>query len=100
MIPLTPDTSFEANRGGSVWEKALMYAILAKMILEEYQDELETLLIHGAIKAWDWARTVTRTGLRNVNKINKIYPANVLDSIIDYFQEKRSEDMLAAHLKY
>ena len=103
LIPLTPDTSFRmTNGGGSVWERALMYAILAKIdFLEEYQDELETLLIHGAIKAWDWAKNHYQDRVNKCEiKSNKIYPANVLDSIIDYFsREKDLKNMLAAHLR-
>ena len=59
LIPLTPGTSFQmTNGGGTVSERALMYAILTRIPeIAEYKDELEQLLIYFAEGAWtSWAK--------------------------------------------
>lgn len=103
LIPLTPDTSFRmTNGGGSVKERALMYAILIKIdFLKEYRVELETLLIHGAIKAWGWAKPYYLDRVKECEiKSNNIYPANILDKIFDYFSEdKNFKNLLVTHLQ-
>lgn len=54
LIPLTPDTSFRMTTGGgTVSERALMFAILRRLPqLEPYLPEIETLLKYDAEKAW------------------------------------------------
>ena len=59
LIPLTPDTSFRMTTGGgTVNERALMFAILRRLPeLERYLPELEILLRYDAEKAWaSWCK--------------------------------------------
>ena len=59
LIPLTPQTSFSmTGGGGSVGERALIYAILSRYPpLASYRNELERILRHNAYKSWDhWVK--------------------------------------------
>jgi hypothetical protein len=59
LIPLTPNTSFNmTSGGGSVQERALIYAVLHRYEqLTPYKEDLEKLLIGNATKSWQtWAR--------------------------------------------
>ena len=59
LIPLTPETSFRmTSGGGSVQERALMYAILRRMPdFKGHAASLEKFMIMDAVKAWDgWAK--------------------------------------------
>ena len=54
LIPLTPETSFRmTSGGGSVQERALMYAILRRMPdFKGHAASLEKFMILDAVKAW------------------------------------------------
>ncbi|NLM21236.1 MAG: DEAD/DEAH box helicase family protein [Peptococcaceae bacterium] len=103
LIPLTPDTSFRMTKGGgSVNERALMYALLVRIdFLEEYKKELETLLIHEAKKEWPLKCKYYRDKVNECEvKTKGIYPANILAKILDYFsQDNDLKDMLISHLR-
>lgn len=61
LIPLTPETSFRMTTGGgSVQERALMYAILRRMPdFKGHAASLEKFMIMDAVKAWDgWAKDI------------------------------------------
>ena len=101
LIPLTPDTSFRITTGGgSVSERALMYAVLKRIPkLMAYKNELEEILIYGASKAWDsWARDYYED---RVNKCNDNtggkYPQNIIDSIL---KNENASDLIDKTIKY
>lgn len=103
LIPLTPDTSFRmTSGGGSVRERALMYSILIRIdFIEEYRNELEKLLMHGAVMAWDWYKNhyLERVSKCETQSGGK-YPAEILQKIFDYFsEEKELKNMLVSHLR-
>lgn len=102
LIPLTPGTSFQmTNGGGTVNERALMYAILSRMPeLAEYRAELEQFLIYGAEIAWtDWARNWYENKVAACNaKTNGAYPASVICQIRQYDREDPTLAALTEHL--
>jgi len=102
LIPLTPDTSFRmTNGGGSVEERALIYAVLRRIdFLKPYLKELEELLISSAVKAWGYYKDNFERRVENCHEYSKgDYPANVIRKIDEYDLEKNSKALLIEHLQ-
>lgn len=103
LIPLTPDTSFRmTNGGGSVSERALIFAILKRVdFLKVYVKELEELLIYGATSSWkDWAKNWYEDRVKKCeNASHGEYPKNVIQKVKAYSDEKKLKDMLLKHLQ-
>lgn len=102
LIPLTPGTSFQmTNGGGTVNERALMFAILSRMPeLAEYKTELEQFLIYGAEIAWTgWAKNWYENKVSACEaKTNSVYPASVICQIRRYNREESTLAALTEHL--
>lgn len=102
LIPLTPGTSFQmTNGGGTVSERALMFAILRRVPeLTEYQDELEKLLVYYAGSAWlGWARNWYESRVSACSrKTQGAYPASVIGKIYEYDRERPVLAKLKEHL--
>ena len=102
LIPLTPGTSFQmTNGGGTVSERALMYAILTRVPeIAEYKDELERLLIYFAEGAWTgWAKDWYEDKVvACANKTHGTYPASVIEKIYEYDRELPILEILVEHL--
>ena len=102
LIPLTPETSFRmTSGGGSVQERALMYAILKRMSdFEGRCTSLEKFMILGADKSWDWwAKELFEARVKECENITHgIYPQNVIDKILHYPEYEQIRDMLLNHL--
>ena len=102
LIPLTPGTSFQmTNGGGTVSERALMYAILTRVPeIAEYKDELERLLIYFAEGAWTgWAKDWYEGKVAAcANKTHGTYPASVIEKIYEYDRERPILEILVEHL--
>ena len=103
LIPLTPETSFRMTAGGgSVQERALMFAILKRMPdFKRHITALEKYMVLDAVKAWDdWAKWSFENRVRSCEKLTKgIYPANVIEKIQQYDEYPDIRDMLLNHLK-
>lgn len=102
LIPLTPGTSFQmTSGGGTVNERALMFAILSRMPeLAEYKTELERFLVYGAEIAWTgWARNWYENKVSTCEvKTNGTYPALVIRQIRQYDREEPILAALTEHL--
>ena len=85
LIPLTPGTSFQmTNGGGTVSERALMFAILTRVPeIEEYRDELEKFFIYYAESAWTgWVKVwYENKVIAGEKKTQGAYPASISNSI-------------------
>lgn len=103
LIPLTPETSFRMTAGGgSVQERALMFAILKRMPdFKRHAAALEKLMVMDAVKAWDgWARRNFENRVIRCGKIsNGNYPGNVIQKIVVDPGYEDIRDMLLHHLK-
>ena len=103
LIPLTPVTSFRMTAGGgSVQERALMFAILKRMPdFKRHTASLEKLMVMDAVKAWDgWARRSFENRVIRCGKIsNGNYPGNVIQKIVEDPGYEDIRDMLLHHLK-
>lgn len=102
LIPLTPGTSFQmTSGGGTVNERALMFAILSRMPeLAKYKTELEQFLIYGAEVAWS---NKTKNQYENQvadleTKTNGAYPTSVICQIRQYDREQPTLAALMEHL--
>ncbi|MFQ7677080.1 MAG: restriction endonuclease subunit S [Ruminococcus sp.] len=102
LIPLTPETSFRMTTGGgSVQERALMYAILRRMPdFKGHVTSLEKFMIMDAVKAWDgWAKWNFENRVAECEKMTKgVYPQNVIEKILNYQEYESIRDMLLNHL--
>ena len=102
LIPLTPETSFRmTSGGGSVQERALMYAILRRMPdFKGHAASLEKFMIMDAVKAWDgWAKWNFENRVAECEKMTKgVYPQNVIEKILNYQEYESIRDMLLNHL--
>lgn len=102
LIPLTPETSFRMTTGGgSVQERALMYAILRRMPdFKGHAASLEKFMIMDAVKAWDgWAKWNFENRVAECEKMTKgVYPQNVIEKILNYQEYESIRDMLLNHL--
>lgn len=103
LIPLTPETSFRmTSGGGSVSERALMFAILKRMSFLRYKtSDLEQLMILDGPKAWEqWAKNGFEWRvIESQRNSNKKYPANVIEKIENYEGFEEIKEMLLQHLK-
>jgi len=101
LIPLTPDTSFRlTNGGGTVNERALMFAILSRLPeLQPYLDTLERLFVYGAQGAWySWANDWYNDKVTACeNKTGGTYPANVIQKLYEYEQDRPFIEMVIEH---
>lgn len=101
LIPLTPETSFRmTSGGGSVQERALLYAILKRIPeFSRHKISLEKFMIMDAVKAWDWAKWSFENRVSECEKESAgKYPANVIQKILDYPEYPAIRDMLLNHL--
>lgn len=101
LIPLTPETSFRmTSGGGSVQERALMYAILKRIPeFSRHKISLEKFMIMDAVKAWDWAKWSFENRVSECEKESAgKYPANVIQKLLDYPEYPVIRDMLLNHL--
>ena len=102
LIPLTPGTSFQmTNGGGTVSERALMFAILTRIPeIAKYRNELEKFFIYYADGAWNgWARDWYETKVSDCEKKTQgTYPASVIKNIHEYNQERPILTELVEHL--
>lgn len=91
LIPLTPGTSFQMTTGGgTVNERALMYAILHRMQdFSDYPDEVEALFQYAAVKSWNWYRDEYERQVRECEgKTAGAYPSDLIEKI--YFDDQSS----------
>ena len=105
LIPLTPETSFRmTSGGGSVQERALMYAILRRMPdFKGHVTSLEKFMIMDAVKAWDgWAKWNFENRVAECEKMTKgVYPQNVIEKILNYQEYESIRDIWGQrHLDY
>ena len=101
LIPLTPETSFRmTSGGGSVQERALMYAILKRIPeFSRHKISLEKFMIMDAVKAWDWAKWSFENRVSECEEESAgKYPANVIQKLLDYPEYPVIRDMLLNHL--
>lgn len=102
LIPLTPGTSFQmTSGGGTVSERALMFAILTRIPkIAKYREDLENFFIYYAESAWtSWAKEWYENKVTACEKKTQgAYPASVINSIYAYDQERPILDELAEHL--
>lgn len=100
LIPLTPETSFRmTSGGGSVEERALMFAILRRLPeLSHHVTSLEKFMVLDAVKAWEnWAKNWYEYRVKECSRnTNGNYPANVLEEVKKY---PEIIDMLVRHLE-
>ena len=103
LIPLTPETSFRMTTGGgSVQERALMYAILRRMPdFKGHVTSLEKFMIMDAVKAWDgWAKWNFENRVAECEKMTKgVYPQNVIEKILNYQEYESIEKSVRLKLK-
>lgn len=101
LIPLTPDTSFRlTNGGGTVSERALMFAVLCRLPeLAPYLHELEKLLVYFAEGAWNaWAKAWYKRRVADCEAQTKgAYPADIIKRLYEYDREWPFLDMLIEH---
>ena len=103
LIPLTPETSFRmTSGGGSVQERALMFAILKRIPdFKGHVISLEKFMILDAVKAWEgWAKCNFEKRVKECEKVSDgSYPKNVIEKIVNYPEYNAIRDMLLNHLK-
>ena len=88
LIPLTPDTSFRMTSGtGTVYERALMFAILRRMHeLRKYLEELDIVMMEGASKSWNsWCRDYFE---KEVIEVNEMSGGEYLEYMISHLKEE------------
>lgn len=99
LIPLTPETSFRMTAGGgSVQERALMFAVLRRMPeFKKHLTSLEKYMILDANKAWESrAKWHFEFRVRECEKnSNGAYPQNIITKIESYTD---TLEMLQVHL--
>jgi len=103
LTPLTPETSFRmTSGGGSVRERALIYAILRRMPeFKKVLSGLEELMILDAKAAWGWwAQFEYENRVRECEKSSGgLYPANVIEKIREYASFEEIRDMIVTYAK-
>lgn len=103
LIPLTPETSFRmTSGGGNINERALIYAILRRMVfLRTYLAELDELLAYNTSKlSWEQKKEEFEERVLNCKKItNGIYPSNIIDLIDEYDKEYKIKDFIISQLR-
>lgn len=102
LIPLTPGTSFQmTNGGGTVNERALMFAILRRLPeISRHRNALEQFFVYYAESAWySWAKDWYESKVIACEKKTQgAYPASVINGIYDYDREHPILSKLAEHL--
>ena len=103
LIPLTPDTSFRlTNGGGTVNERALMYAILRRMPeLSHHRSELEKFFVYFAEAQWSsWAKEYYEFQVKDCEKkTGGRYPADLIEKIREFNKTEHTIDLLEEHLR-
>ena len=103
LIPLTPDTSFRlTNGGGTVNERALMYAILRRMPeLSHHRSELEKFFVYFAEAQWtSWAKEYYEYQVKDCEKkTGGRYPADLIEKIREFNKTEHTIDLLEEHLR-
>lgn len=103
LTPLTPETSFRMTAGGgSVNERALMFAVLRRM--DEFKKHiagLENFMMLGAAGAWSsWAKRNYEVKVRECEKqTKKKYPANVIERVRSCPEFEEITELLLNHLR-
>ena len=105
LIPLTPETSFKmSGGGGTVQERALMYAVLSRMPQFEEDDTfdddvLDDFLHHNEVQNWyGWINQMNvRVEVAN-DKTGGEYLKRLLQRIEEYDAEKGTIQLLLRHL--
>ena len=102
LIPLTPGTSFQmTNGGGTVNERALMFAILRRLPeISRHRKALEQFFVYFAESAWySWAKDWYESKVIACEKKTQgAYPASVINGIYDYDREHPILSKLTEHL--
>ncbi len=102
LTPLTPETSFRMTAGGgSVNERALMFAVLRRMDeFKKHLSGLENFMMLDASGAWNsWAKWNYEFKVRECEeKTKKKYPANVIERIREYSEFEEIKELLLNHL--
>jgi len=91
LIPLTPSTSFSMTNGcGSVGERALIYAVLKRLvIMQPYTKELEVLLTDGATSSWQWVNPEYENRVVRCEGASRgQYIKTMIKAIGEYFVQK------------
>lgn len=91
LIPLTPSTSFSMTNGcGSVGERALIYAVLKRLvIMQPYTKELEVLLTDGATSSWQWVNPEYENRVVRCEGASRgQYIKTMIKAIGEYFAQK------------
>ncbi|MCC8136682.1 MAG: hypothetical protein LIO76_01210 [Clostridiales bacterium] len=103
LMPLTPETSFHmTSGGGSVNERALMYAVLKRMDeFKEYLGPLDDFMQLDAQNAWSsWAKQRYEEKVQECEKQSGgKYPANVINKIREYSDFEEIRKQLIIHLR-
>lgn len=102
LIPLTPETSFRMSLGGgSVKERALIFAILKRIPdFKSQKNSLERFMVMNAVKAWEREKQNFENRVLECEEITEgTYPANVIDRILEYSEYPEIQEMLLTHLK-
>lgn len=102
LIPLTPATSFHmTNSGGTVGERALMFAILSRTLESEYEESLERFLIYIGKKSWiSWAKAWYENKVKECEEQSKCeYPRSVIEKVKAYsYNNKLITELLKEHI--
>lgn len=105
LIPLTPETSFKmSGGGGTVQERALMYAVLSRMPQFEeddtFVDVLDEFFHHNEVKNWyGWINQMDIRVEAANDKTGGEYLKRLLQRIEEYDAEKGTIQLLLRHLE-
>ena len=104
LIPLTPDTSFRMTTGGgTVNERALMYAVLRRM--PEFTDvlaELKIFLKYSVSKedSWNYYIDLYEGHVKSCeDRTQGRYPYDLIERIREYDRENSTSTLLKQHLQ-
>ena len=104
LIPLTPDTSFRMTTGGgTVNERALMYAVLRRM--PEFADvlsELKSFLKYSVSKedSWNYYIDLYEGHVKSCeDRTQGRYPYDLIERIWEYDRENSTSTLLKQHLQ-
>ncbi len=105
LIPLTPETSFRVTTGGgSVNERALMYAVLRRMPeLAAYIKELDEFLTCEATTSWESNKEKYEERVLNCEELTARekdpYPQNIIKKIREYDENSHILTELLTYLQ-
>lgn len=101
LIPLTPETSFRMTvGGGSVKERALMFAILCRIPdFSKQKGTLEKFMMKDATVSWEEEKRTfeNRVAWCEESTYGK-YPSNLIRKIMAYEEYDSIKDMVLRHL--